>query len=143
MRFGTSVTGLQRERTGRVAGITARAGAAHLEVSADLVVGADGRRSTVARYVGAGAAHVAAASSAVIYRHDEPAQPRRLAAVNPAIPADSLPLTRRHPVQQNTPICVLCAGSDNTREAAQIGCDGLGRLWCENGRSWMPVFICR
>jgi 2-polyprenyl-6-methoxyphenol hydroxylase-like FAD-dependent oxidoreductase len=77
VRFGTSVTGLRRDRTGRVAGITARAGAAHLEVSADLVVGADGRRSTVARYVGAGAAPVAAASSAVIYRHDEPAQPRR------------------------------------------------------------------
>ena len=49
-------------------------------------------------------------------------------AVNPAIPADTLPLTRRHPVQQNTPICMLCAGSDHTREAAQIGCDGLGRL---------------
>ena len=54
VRFGTSVTGLRRDRTGRVAGITARAGAAHLEVSADLVVGADGRRPTVARYVGAG-----------------------------------------------------------------------------------------
>jgi hypothetical protein len=49
-----------------------------------------------------------------------------LTSVNPAIPADTRSLTRRHPVQQNTPICVLCAGSDNTREAAQIGCDGLG-----------------
>jgi menaquinone-9 beta-reductase len=69
LRFGTSVTGLRRDRTGRVTGVTGRAGAAHLEVGADLVVGADGRRSTVARCVGAEAAHVAPASSAVIYRY--------------------------------------------------------------------------
>ena len=69
VRFGTSVTGLRRDRTGRVTGITGRAGAARLEVSADLVVGADGRRSTIARCVGARAAHVAPASSAVIYRY--------------------------------------------------------------------------
>jgi flavin-dependent dehydrogenase len=69
LRFGTSVTGLRRDRTGRVTGITGRTGAAHLEVGADLVVGADGRRSTVARLVGAEAASVAPASSAVIYRY--------------------------------------------------------------------------
>jgi menaquinone-9 beta-reductase len=69
VRFGTSVTGLWRDRTGRVAGITGRFGAAHLEVGADLVVGADGRRSTVARCVGAQATHVAGASSAVVYRY--------------------------------------------------------------------------
>ena len=49
VRFGTSVTGLRRDRTGRVTGITGRAGAAPLEVGANLVIGADGRRSTVAR----------------------------------------------------------------------------------------------
>jgi len=69
VRFGTSVTGLQRDRTGRVTGITGRAGPARLEVGADLVVGADGRRSAVARYAGARAANVAPASSGVIYRH--------------------------------------------------------------------------
>ena len=69
VRFGTSVTGLRRDRTGRVTGITGRAGAARLEAGADLVVGADGRRSAVARHAGAGAAHVAPASSGVIYRY--------------------------------------------------------------------------
>jgi flavin-dependent dehydrogenase len=69
VRFGTSVTGLQRDRTGRVTGITGRAGTARLEVGADLVVGADGRRSAVARLTGATAAHVAPASSGVIYRY--------------------------------------------------------------------------
>jgi flavin-dependent dehydrogenase len=69
VRFGTSVTGLRRDRTGRVTGITGRAGPADLEVGADLVVGADGRRSTIARCVGAGAARVAPASGAVIYRY--------------------------------------------------------------------------
>src|SRR5215813_2402753 len=42
VRFGTSVTGLRRDRTGRVTGVTGRTGAARLEVGADLVVGADG-----------------------------------------------------------------------------------------------------
>ena len=69
VRFGTSVTGLRRDRTGRVTGITGRTGPADLEVGANLVVGADGRRSTIARCVGAGAARVAPASSAVIYRY--------------------------------------------------------------------------
>jgi len=69
VRFGTSVTGLRRDNTGRVTGITGRAGPARLEIGADLVVGADGRRSAVARYAGARAAHVAPASSGVIYRY--------------------------------------------------------------------------
>jgi menaquinone-9 beta-reductase len=69
VRFGVSVTGLRRDRTGRVTGITGRAGAAPLEAGADLVVGADGRRSAVARWVGARAAHVAPASSVLIYRY--------------------------------------------------------------------------
>lgn len=69
VQFGTSVTGLRRNRAGRVTGITGRAGPAHLEVGADLVVGADGRRSTIARCVGAKPARVAPASSAVIYQY--------------------------------------------------------------------------
>jgi len=51
VRFGASLTGLRRDRAGRVTGITGRVGAARLEASADLVIGADGRRSTVARAV--------------------------------------------------------------------------------------------
>jgi menaquinone-9 beta-reductase len=69
VRFGVSVTGLRRGRAGRVTGITGRAGVARLEASADLVIGADGRRSTIARCVGARAAHVAPASSVLIYRY--------------------------------------------------------------------------
>jgi acyl dehydratase len=45
VRFGATVTGLRRDRAGRVTGITGRAGSVPLEASADLVVGADGRRS--------------------------------------------------------------------------------------------------
>src|SRR5215813_9818529 len=69
VRFGASVSDLRRDRAGRVTGITGRAGGACLEASADLVVGADGRRSTVAWSVGARAAHVAPASSVLIYRY--------------------------------------------------------------------------
>jgi 2-polyprenyl-6-methoxyphenol hydroxylase-like FAD-dependent oxidoreductase len=69
VRFGASVSDLRRDRAGRVTGIIGRAGGAPLEASADLVVGADGRRSTVAWCVGARAAHVAPASSVLIYRY--------------------------------------------------------------------------
>ena len=69
VRFGASVTGLRRDRAGRVTGITGRAGAARLEASADLVIGADGRRSAVARCAGARTTHVASASSLLIYRY--------------------------------------------------------------------------
>jgi 2-polyprenyl-6-methoxyphenol hydroxylase-like FAD-dependent oxidoreductase len=52
-----------------VTGITGRVGGARLEASADLVIGADGRRSTVAWCAGARALHVAPASSVLIYRY--------------------------------------------------------------------------
>jgi flavin-dependent dehydrogenase len=44
VRFGATVTGLRWNRAGRVNGITGRAGSAPLEASADLIIGADGRR---------------------------------------------------------------------------------------------------
>ena len=69
VRFGASVSDLRRDRAGRVTGITGRAGGARLEASADLVIGADGRRSTVAWCVGARAVHVAPALSVLIYRY--------------------------------------------------------------------------
>jgi len=69
VRFGATVTGLRRDRAGWVTGITGRVGAVPLEARADLVIGADGRRSAVARHVGARATHVATASSVLIYRY--------------------------------------------------------------------------
>jgi 2-polyprenyl-6-methoxyphenol hydroxylase-like FAD-dependent oxidoreductase len=69
VRFGATVTDLRWDRAGRVTGIIGRVGSAPLEASADLVIGADGRRSAVARYVGARAVHVAPASSVLIYRY--------------------------------------------------------------------------
>lgn len=79
VRFGVSVTGLRRNRAGRVTGITGRTAritgttgpqsAVPLEVGADLVIGADGRLSTVARSVCARVTHRSPASSTVIYRY--------------------------------------------------------------------------
>jgi len=69
VRFGTSLTGLRRDRAGRVTGITARVGATRLEASAGLDIGADGRGSAVARWAGARPTHVAPASSVLIYRY--------------------------------------------------------------------------
>ncbi len=69
VRFGVSVTDLTRGPDGRVTGVTAREGGQSHPIGADLVVGADGRRSTVARLTGARTVHVAPASSTIIYRY--------------------------------------------------------------------------
>jgi flavin-dependent dehydrogenase len=54
LRDRTRVCGLVRDRDGRVCGVEARrAGGPPERISADLVVGADGRHSTVARLAGA------------------------------------------------------------------------------------------
>src|SRR5262249_37936316 len=66
----------RRAHRGRVRGIGGGSGGARVKVGADLVIGAEGGRSAVARFTGAGAAHVAPASSAVIcryFRDDAPA----------------------------------------------------------------------
>jgi hypothetical protein len=60
--------------------------------------------------------------------HNEPARPRRLATVNPAIPPMLLTArcharSRGHPVAQNDPICIVGADSNKIGEAAQIGGD--------------------
>jgi 2-polyprenyl-6-methoxyphenol hydroxylase-like FAD-dependent oxidoreductase len=64
VRFGTEVTGLRRDDTGRVTGVllAGRHGSKAV-VEADLVVGADGRNSIVASSVGAGQANGTNASS--------------------------------------------------------------------------------
>ncbi len=68
VRFGVTVTGLRRDRSGRVEGVIGRdrAGAA-VEARAGLVVGADGVRSKVAREAGARTLHSGTGASAVMY----------------------------------------------------------------------------
>jgi flavin-dependent dehydrogenase len=68
VRFGTSVTGLLRDRDGRVAGVAIRdrSGATGAE-RAGLVVGADGRDSLLAAAVGAPVELAGRSSSAIVY----------------------------------------------------------------------------
>ncbi|GAA4802112.1 NAD(P)/FAD-dependent oxidoreductase [Actinomycetospora chlora] len=71
VRFSTRVTGVLRDPRGAVCGVehltrgTRAAGRAH----APLVVGADGRRSTIAAAVDAPVEHAGTASSAVLYTY--------------------------------------------------------------------------
>ncbi|MGD9986198.1 NAD(P)/FAD-dependent oxidoreductase [Pseudonocardia sp.] len=67
VRSGVDVTGVLRDR-GRVVGVVARGrGSAAYEVRAPLVIGADGRRSTVAHLVDAPVLRRGRAASAVVY----------------------------------------------------------------------------
>ncbi|RGA00959.1 NAD(P)/FAD-dependent oxidoreductase [Microbispora triticiradicis] len=68
VRFGVTVTGLLREDSGRVAGVTGhdRRGT-RVSVRARLTVGADGRRSTVARAAGARTLRTGTGAGAVVY----------------------------------------------------------------------------
>ncbi|GAA4215334.1 NAD(P)/FAD-dependent oxidoreductase [Microbispora amethystogenes] len=68
VRFGVTVTGLLREDSGRVAGVTGhdRRGA-RVSVRARLTVGADGRRSTVARAAGARTLRTGTGAGAIVY----------------------------------------------------------------------------
>lgn len=50
---GVTVDGVSRDRTGRVSGVVGHAGGNPVQVTADVVVGADGWRSRIAREVGA------------------------------------------------------------------------------------------
>lgn len=69
-RFGTGCRGLVRDDAGRVAGIEIRAADGRREVlRADMVIGADGRRSSVARAVGPAVLRRSAHASAVVYGH--------------------------------------------------------------------------
>jgi flavin-dependent dehydrogenase len=53
IRYDTTMTALRRDRVGRVHGVSARDRSGSFDVSADLVIGADGVHSPVARAVGA------------------------------------------------------------------------------------------
>jgi flavin-dependent dehydrogenase len=68
VHFGVTVTGLRRDRRGRVNGVVAHDSAGHcLGFDGHLVVGADGLRSTVAHQVAAPIERRGRAASAVVY----------------------------------------------------------------------------
>jgi flavin-dependent dehydrogenase len=68
VRFGTTVTGLERDREGRVTGVTTRSRDGTMGIEpARLVVGADGRHSLVAEAVGAWSEVIGRAASPFIY----------------------------------------------------------------------------
>lgn len=68
LRYGVSCRGLLQGPDGRVTGVRMRTSAGRIETaSADLVIGADGRRSTVARLVEAPTVAEGAHASAVLY----------------------------------------------------------------------------
>jgi 2-polyprenyl-6-methoxyphenol hydroxylase-like FAD-dependent oxidoreductase len=70
VRYGVTVTGVRRDRGGRVIGVDARDDTGgDLAVEAGLVIGADGVRSAVARHVGARFERVGLWASAVVYGH--------------------------------------------------------------------------
>jgi 2-polyprenyl-6-methoxyphenol hydroxylase-like FAD-dependent oxidoreductase len=65
----TDVVGLTRAPSGRVTGVATRGRSGGQELAADVVVGADGLRSTVAREIGARTLCRGTAASAVLYRY--------------------------------------------------------------------------
>jgi flavin-dependent dehydrogenase len=65
----TDVVGLTRSADGRVTGVATRGPGGDGELTAGLVVGADGLRSTVAREVGAATLRQGRSMSAVLYRY--------------------------------------------------------------------------
>jgi 2-polyprenyl-6-methoxyphenol hydroxylase-like FAD-dependent oxidoreductase len=70
VRYGCIVTDLLRNRSGRVCGaMIQRADGRHTEIAADLVIGADGAGSSVARLVEAPVIRAANHASASIYAH--------------------------------------------------------------------------
>jgi len=65
----TDVIGLRRSADRRVTGVVTRGPSGDRELAAEVVVGADGLRSTVAREVGAPTVRRGAAASGVLYRY--------------------------------------------------------------------------
>src|SRR6185295_3332709 len=68
--YGVRLEGLQRSSTGRVTGVVVEDefGAVH-QIDANIAVGADGMRSTVARFVGAEMYRVGQHATATLYGH--------------------------------------------------------------------------
>jgi 2-polyprenyl-6-methoxyphenol hydroxylase-like FAD-dependent oxidoreductase len=68
VRYGITVRDVRRDRDGRVSGVEGRdATGRRLALSADLVIGADGLRSTIADRVGASVETVGTGSGGVVY----------------------------------------------------------------------------
>ena len=68
VRYGFTLTGVRRDRRGRVTGVVGRDGdGQRVAIDADLVVGADGMRSSVAQHVAARVERRGIAASAVVY----------------------------------------------------------------------------
>ena len=68
VRYGFTLTGVRRDRRGRVTGVVGRDGdGQRVAIDADLVVGADGMRSSVAQRVAAPVERRGIAASAVVY----------------------------------------------------------------------------
>lgn len=71
VELGRSVTGLVRDGLGRVGGVVLGSGADAVTVTARVVVGADGRKSSIADMVGASNERFLAATAASIYAYYE------------------------------------------------------------------------
>jgi flavin-dependent dehydrogenase len=70
LRFGTTVRAVERDRAGRVAGVAGHdAGGDEFVARAPLTIGADGLRSSVARFVDAPVQRVGRHASAFVYRY--------------------------------------------------------------------------
>ena len=68
IRYGTTVTGLHRDGTGRVTGITGHdAGGRSVDATAAIIIGADGMSSQVARRVGAPVQRAGTSAGATAY----------------------------------------------------------------------------
>jgi menaquinone-9 beta-reductase len=69
IRYRTALTGLLRDARGAVRGARLKGPDGEIEVTARIVVGADGRRSSLARMVGADEEMTGSNAAAVIYGH--------------------------------------------------------------------------
>ncbi len=69
LRYGTGIAGLLFDADGRVRGARLRTSGGTEEVRAPIVIGADGKRSAVARHAGAGITRRAGHSVACVYRY--------------------------------------------------------------------------
>ena len=67
--WGCAVDDLLRDATGRTTGVVLRSREGRIPVRADLVVGADGRHSNIARMVGAAVLHAGVAAGATVYAY--------------------------------------------------------------------------
>ncbi len=120
VRTGVDVTGLERDGTGRVTGVTARIrGAGSAVLRAPITIGADGLRSTVARLTGAASTRRGRAAGALVYGYWPGTRPGYDWFYRPGVSAGIIPT-------DDEQVCVW-AGMRPERFAAERG-DGLDAL---------------